>query len=114
MVIRPGGPARRPAPDLDEVLGAVVALIEAATYADAIRREDEVAMTSAHRGRPAGAGEIRDAAYRAESKAQTALFDLLDHERAMRLIPGIAGRDKVVRRAEAAYRALTDDADGVS
>ncbi len=121
---RPDGPVRQPGPDLDQVLGAVVALVEAMTYADAVRRVDEVAMTS-FRGRPAGAAGFRDDANRSQEEAAHALYELLDHERVMRLIPVVGGRGQVARRAEDAYAELaapramesgqvSDDADGVS
>lgn len=124
---RPDRPVHQPEPDVDQLLDAAVTLIAAATYADAVRRMDEVAITSAYRDWPAGAVQLRTDANVAEETARDALFELLDHQRVMRLIPELAAaRWKTSRRAEDDYRQLTDshqatsdlgdlsDVDGVS
>lgn len=122
---RPDGPVQQPGPDLDQVLDAVVAFIEAATYADATRCEDRLAFRSFNGRLAAEGAQLRDDARRAEDRAADALYGLLDHERVVRLIPSITGRSRAARRAEAEYDRLVasqvtesgqvaDDADGVS
>lgn len=92
--------------DLDQVLDAFVELLGAATFADSVRSSDDRA--SFFGVRPARATELRIAADRAEADARTALYGVVDHERAMRLIPRIgAVRYEAVARAEAAYLALS-------
>ena len=105
-----GGTPDRPAPDLDQVIDAFVRLMETATYTDAVRKADELAIRSAGFHRPAGADDLRDRAGEAESHAHTALYELLDHERVMRLIPRVGeARWRSSRRAEDDYAALADE-----
>jgi hypothetical protein len=88
-------------PDLDRVIDAFLQLIEAATYADSVRRSDDIEIHS-RRELPAGSAELRQSATAAEHSARSALYEALDHSRAMRLIPRI----EAAARAEADYEAL--------
>jgi hypothetical protein len=93
-------------PDLDRVIDAFLQLIEAATYADSVRRSDDIEIHS-RRELPAGSAELRQSATAAEHSARSALYEALDHSRAMRLIPRIdAARFEAAARAEADYEAL--------
>jgi hypothetical protein len=101
-VSRATEPVRKP--DLDLVLDAVVAFIDAATYADSVRRMDERVIFCFYGDRPAHADRLRDDSSRAEEDARDALLGLLDHERVMRLIPQLGeSRWKAANRAEDDY-----------
>lgn len=111
------GPDAGGQPDLDEVLAAVVELLAAATYVDAVRHADVVAITRGVYAAgdvdgdrdPAASMDLRRQAVAAEHAARTALYGLLDHERAMRLIPLVsAARYPTAVRGEEAYAALTE------
>lgn len=93
-------------PDLDTVIVAFARLLDATTYAAELRRIDEITIGRDFQHRPDSALAARTEATQAQRDAATALYEALDHERAMQLIPSVSGQHRVEARAERAYAEL--------